>query len=316
MNSSNKLTRIAVIYDGNYFLHVNNYYAFYHKRKAKISIKGLHDFIRHKVAEVEEDSSGYRHCQIVDAHYFRGRLNAYEASKKSNTLFYERLFDDILMYEGVTTHYMPLKVSSSGEIQERGIDVWLALEAFELSSRKNFDVLVLIASDGDYTPLIRKLNALGTRVMLLSWDFEYSDNYGRKRITRTSQELLEVVTYPIAMHEEIDKRVSKSSFQINNLFLQQQKPEPKPVITTTDANEAEEEFLDIDGNSIEFSGEVLSIHNGYGFIKREPNNIFFHHQSVIGLEFEDLMPGTLVNYKITKNPAGEDIAIDVEMQGG
>ena len=103
-DKNNKLTRIGVFYDGNYFLHVSNYYAYVHKRKARISVSGLHDYIRHKVAEVEGDSSGYRHCQIVDSHYFRGRLNAKDASEKSNSLYYDRLFDDVLMKEGITTH--------------------------------------------------------------------------------------------------------------------------------------------------------------------------------------------------------------------
>ncbi|KAA3613606.1 MAG: NYN domain-containing protein [Calditrichaeota bacterium] len=296
LDKQNKLTRIGVFYDGNYFLHVSNYYAYVHERKARISVSGLHDYIRHKVAEVEGDSSGYRHCQIVDSHYFRGRLNAREAAEKSNSLYYDRLFDDVLMKEGVTTHYLPIRTSVSGIKHEKGIDVWLALEAFELAFYKRFNVLVLVASDGDYTPLIRKLNTLGTRVMLLSWDFSYNDDNGKKRTTRTAQDLLEVVTYPISMHEEIDNRVSKGSFQINNIFMQQKFERIKENIS---ANKG--------------SGEILNIKNGYGFIKRSPDNLFFHHQSVNGVDFNDLRPGDQVKYKIVKNDDGKEIASDVEL---
>jgi hypothetical protein len=88
---STKLTRIAVIYDGNYFLHVSNYYNYSHERRSRISISGLHEFIRSQVA-LEEDTD-FRLCQIVDAHYFRGRLNAHEASQRGNQLFYDRLFE-------------------------------------------------------------------------------------------------------------------------------------------------------------------------------------------------------------------------------
>ena len=80
--------------------------------------------------------------------------------KPPNQLYNERLFDDVLMRDGIITHYLPIKTLQSGVKQEKGIDVWLALEAFELSFYKRFNVLVLIASDGDYTPLIRKLNTL------------------------------------------------------------------------------------------------------------------------------------------------------------
>ncbi len=41
------------------------------------------------------------------------------------------------------------------------------VEAFELAIYKQFNVLALIACDGDYVPLVRKLNTLGTRVMVL-----------------------------------------------------------------------------------------------------------------------------------------------------
>ena len=53
---------------------------------------------------------------------------------------------------------------------EKGIDVWLALEALEQSYYKHYDFVVLLAGDGDYLPLLRKLNAFGIRVMLLFWE--------------------------------------------------------------------------------------------------------------------------------------------------
>lgn len=311
-DKSNRLTRIGVFYDGNYFLHVSNYYNYVHQRKARISVSGLHDYIRHKVAEVEGDSSGYRHCQIVDSHYFRGRLNAYEASQKSNSLYYDRLFDDVLMKEGITTHYLPVKTSQSGIKQEKGIDVWLALEAFELAYYKRFNVLVLVASDGDYTPLIRKLNTLGTRVMLLSWDFEFKDDYGNQRTTRTSQDLLEVVTYPISMHEEIDNRVAKGSFAINNLFLDSS-PSPNLNKSVPSGNQSKKVSQKTNDNQeTHLSGEILSVHNGFGFIKKLPNNLFFHYQSVNGIDFNDLKIGDEVYYEIDQNEKGEDIATNIE----
>ena len=109
---------------------------------------------------------------MVDAHYFRSRLNAQEASQRGSQLYYERVFDDILMSEGVTTHYLPVR-NKFGRKEDRGVEVWLAMEALELGIHKMFDVVVLIASDGDYVPLVRKLNTLGIRVIILSWNFEF-----------------------------------------------------------------------------------------------------------------------------------------------
>ncbi len=296
----NKLTRIGVFYDGNYFLKVSNYYNYEHPRKARISIEGLHSFIRNQVSK--EEGVDFKSCQVVDAHYFRGRLSAYDA-KELNKLYNDRIFDDILMNEGVVTHYLPLK-SRSGKREEKGIDVWLALEAYELSMYKNFSVLVLIACDGDYVPLIRKLNTLGTRVMVLNWDFKYIDEKGEMRETRTSQELLEEVTYPIAMHELIDSRVLKNDPLLNNLFVIQ---EPAPVYRNVKTP--------ISADNGIFQSTVINLKNGYGFIVSPPNNLYFSYEDMINSDFNDLKDGDVVEYTLGKNVRG-DCAKNVQKLNG
>ena len=86
--------------------------------------------LRHRIfTNFNADAEGVdaEYAQIVDAHFFRGRLWAREAEARQQ-LYAERVFDDILMAEGVVTHYLPIPQKSV-----KGIDVWLALEAFELS---------------------------------------------------------------------------------------------------------------------------------------------------------------------------------------
>lgn len=144
-NKDLSLTRIGVFYDGNYFLHVSNYYNYSHERRSRLSVSGLHHFIRNQVAQ--QESTDERLCQIVDAHYFRGRLTAGEAQKQENSLYYDRVFDDILSAEGVTTHFLPVKIKN-GVRFEKGIDVWLALEAFELAFTKDLMFLFLLHPTG------------------------------------------------------------------------------------------------------------------------------------------------------------------------
>ena len=111
------LTRIGIFYDGNFFHIVSSYYAYHHPRKARISIRGLHEFVRARVAH--EEHIDPRMCQVVDVHYFRGRFSADEA-EAAGKLHAERAFDDVLVREGVTTHYLPMgfsgrrKASTSG----------------------------------------------------------------------------------------------------------------------------------------------------------------------------------------------------------
>ncbi len=308
-NNPSSLTTIGVFYDGNYFLHVSNYYNYIHERQRRISIRGLHSFIRELVAELEGKSNS-RQCQIVDAHYFRGRMSASEASAKGNQLYYDRVFDDILMWEGVITHYLPL-VSVSGRKREKGIDVWLALDAYELAMYKKFDVVVLIASDGDYVPLARKLNTLGTRVMVLAWEFEYNDDFGNLRTTRTSQDLLREVTYPILMHELIDNPHEDNSELIDSIFVHKQaegengsyqKPTPKRTFRRP---EEDEEY---------HTSYIISLKPGYGFIEYPDNNLFFHYSEVQGVDFNELRVNDLVRFQIGKNEeTGQNIAVRVSL---
>lgn len=332
----NSLTRIGVFYDGNYFLHVSNYYNYSHERRSRISISGLHEFIRRQVAD--EEDTDIRLCQIVDAHYFRGRLNAHEAHQRGNQLFYDRLFDDILMSEGVVTHYLPVK-TYQGYRQEKGIDVWLALEAYELALHKSFDVVVLITADGDYVPLVRKLNTIGSRVMVLSWDFEFLNDEGERIVTRTSQDLLEEVSYPISMHQEIDNRIRKNDPIVQNLFVKQQQSRINftpgngsatysPVGTgtpnangsfnnTTNGNYpiSEPNFNVIDSEDGEERkiSTIRSLKTGYGFINYPPNNLFFHYTSLIDSDFNELQVDDEVAFKIGKNAEGKDIAVEVQL---
>ncbi|MFT3738436.1 MAG: NYN domain-containing protein [Breznakibacter sp.] len=293
-----KMVRIGVFYDGNYFYHVSNFYNYEHWRKKRLSISGLHDFIRHQVGV--EEGMDVRLCQIVDSHYFRGRLSAQEASQKGDTLYWDRAFEDILMSEGITTHYLPIK-SYNGYKQEKGIDVWLALEAFEQAFYKRFNVVVLIASDGDYAPLVRKLNTLGTRVMVLSWDFEYTTDNGQTFVTRTSQDLLEEVSYPLAMHEIIDNRLRKSEPLVANLFVQ------------TESKRSWRAMSDETESGALKTSEILSIKNGFGFIKYPPNNLFFHYTNVVDIDFNELKAGDQVEFTIEKNQDGEFVAKNVRM---
>ena len=301
-----KLTRIGVFYDGNYFLHVSNYYAYHHERRSRVSIAGLHEFVRQHIAD--EEDKDFALCQIVDAHYFRGRLSAQEASNEGNRLYYDRLFDDILMMEGVTTHYLPVR-TVQGYRQERGIDVWMALEAFELTLHKQFEVVVLIASDSDFVPLVRKLHTLGVRVMVLTWDYEFYDEEGRRRSTVTSQYLLDEATYPLAMHTIIDKvEENEDSFPISRLFV-----ERKRNYTTSDPVVATETVV------IEEDGElrnstIFSLKDGYGFISfPQTNNLFFHFSFLMDTDFNDLREGDAVEFTLGKNERGEPVAKNVKL---
>ena len=287
-----KLTRIGIFYDGNFFFHVSNYYHYHHERRARISLGGLHAFVRQQVADCEKTDQ--RYCQIVDAHYFRGRLRAADAEDR-DLLYKERVFDDVLVREGVTTHYLPLTRDG-----EKGIDVWLALEAYETAIYKRFDVVVLVVCDGDFLPLVRKLNTLGARVMVLGWDFRYMDPNNNERETRTAQVLLDEVTYPIMMHPIIEDRARLRDPLINGLFVPRKEfvsnaTIPRPAVVAPEGVPA-----------ATGTGWIQTLKNGYGFIAADQGgpNLFFFHEDILGVDFLELRTGDRVQYAIGQNDRG------------
>jgi len=194
-----ELTRIGIFYDGSFFARVSEYYRYHHERGTWISIAGLHEFVRDEVAKREQTDA--RYCKIVEAHYFRGRFPAEEAAERKGALLRERRFEDVLIRAGVTPHFLIMRSgenrgaeASTPPAREKGIDVWLALEAYELALRQHLNVVVLVTGDGDFLQLVRKLSTNGTRIMVTAWDLQPSANVSG---TRTAQVLLHAAPYPV-----------------------------------------------------------------------------------------------------------------------
>ncbi|MDR2020915.1 MAG: NYN domain-containing protein [Treponema sp.] len=281
------ILRIGIFYDGYYFYKVSNYYKYEHEKKARISISGLHEFIRSEVAVMT--GADIRQCQIIDAHYFKGRSSAKELGEKVQS---ERIFEDILMRENIVSHYLPLRYGENNIAQEKGIDVWLALEAYELAIYKHFDILVLVAGDGDYVPLVRKLHTLGTQVMLICWDFSYHNENGDMVETKTSRQLLDEVFYPVQMYQRIEQN---NSDYITKLFVPDRNLDKSQPLF----NFRNESIIgSYAGDTKEYESSIFSINkNGFGFIKNEEiNNIFFHYSTIANKDFSELQPGMRVKY--------------------
>jgi uncharacterized LabA/DUF88 family protein/cold shock CspA family protein len=300
MIKTNTPLKVGIFYDGNFLLHASNYYNYIHPQRSRISINGLHSFIRQRIAK--EEGCEVKWVNIAEAHYFRGRINAAEAAQRGSQLYNDRVFEDILMAEGIQTHYLPLR-NYSGKKEERGIDVWLSLEVFQFAMEGKVDVVALIVSDTDYAPLMRKLSSLGIRTMLLSWEFDYVNDEGAKVVTKTSHELLQLADYPIPMHTEIEKGLKKGVPAITSIFVDndnQTNGGGKAAIEHTDETDYSDRETEV--------SEILSIKNGFGFVKYPNNNLFFHSLDVVDGSFYDLAPGDKVEFVIDKNQLNQDVA--------
>ena len=316
--ANEQMTKIGIFYDGNFFSHVSNYYNYAHPRKARINLAGLHEFVREEVAKAEQVDR--RYCQIVDIHYFRGRLSAATASSRQ-VLLGERQWDEVLMNEGVVTHYQPLVQGRYSRLEEKGVDVALALEAFESAALKRFDVVVLVTGDGDYVPLVRKLSGLGARVMLLAWEFNYTDDRGVERATGVAQRLLDEVTYPVSMHLVVDDKGRRNDPLVSRLFMPKresgsdhttQSPTSRGVATAPSC-----------GTSAAVErrqGAIIGLKSGYGFLRSEGlgANVFFHFSALLDRDFNSLQIGQPVTFHVIqteKGLVGQDIKADQSLGG-
>lgn len=308
MNSDrprNPALKVGVFYDGSYFTHVSNYYNYVHPHHRRLHIGGVHEFIKHMVAEREGTTPNL--CHVIDAHFFRGRFSAKDANEKPNQLYYDRVFDDVLMYNGVQTHYLPVK-DLMGRKREKGIDVLMALETYELCMLKRYDVVALICSDGDHVPLVRKLHALGCKTMLLGWDFEYTDETtGELQTTKTSTDLWNTVSYPLEMADLVEEGLREDDEVVRDMFvLKESSPREmdgeRPLVSMSDYTDEERH-----------TGEVMSLHNGYGFIRYPDNNVFFLHDDLVGVEFSDLSIGSMLEFNVAMNSRGQRVAKNISL---
>lgn len=301
-NCTSAIVRIGVFYDGTYVARVSDHYLYGHPRQARLAIAGLQAYARMKIAQREGVDE--RKCHVIDAHYFRGRLSARQALEQ-NTLFGERQFDDVLIREGVTMHYLPISVDREGEKFEKGVDVWFALEAFELALHKQFDVVVLVTGDADFVPLARKLNTLGTRVMLLAWDFESVRN-GKKYSTHTARTLVNAVDYPVMMDQEIDQAQpegSRGERAVARLFV------PPGCAPQTQDTDGPMPLSQLQRGKL----STLIASRGFGFIEHASGEpLYFHASALRGCTMEALHPGQAVSFRTAPSARGID-ACEVQL---
>lgn len=157
---------IGVFIDGGYYAKINE--GLQQKKMADgVNLKGLFSFIPEMIAQIA--GVDRKHLYITEAHYYRGRFRAKEADSR-NLLLSERKFEDTLIDNDVIFHYKHLREAPGGGIIEKGIDTWFALDTYEMTLYREFDYVVLISGDADHEMLARKLKALKTHTILLTWD--------------------------------------------------------------------------------------------------------------------------------------------------
>jgi uncharacterized LabA/DUF88 family protein len=191
-----KQISIGVFIDGGYYAKIDE--GLKRSLSMQVNLSSLLAFIRRQISDKYQ--APYEDCQITESHYFRGRYRVYDANNK-HILYSERKFEDSLIENDVVFHYKHLReVKKNGEVTiiEKGIDTWYALETYELTLLRKFEVVVMITGDADHEMIARKLKALKSRVLLLTWNMSEASS-------STSPLLKEEANWHIELSEEFAK---------------------------------------------------------------------------------------------------------------
>ena len=183
---------IGVFIDGGYFAKINEGLA--KTKVGSVNVKGLLQYIPEMISKI--DNVERRSVYITESHYYRGRYRVHDAERR-NLLYSERQFEDSLIENDIIFHYKHLRENPQGGVIEKGVDTWFALDTYEMTLYRNFDYVVLISGDADHEMLARKLKALKTHTILLTWD--------PAKTGSTSRFLSEEVCTHIDISKEIEK---------------------------------------------------------------------------------------------------------------
>ena len=190
--ASSKINSIGLFIDGGYYMKINEALANRKENRMRLNLHNLINYVRKCVSEHYEVAK--EDCLVTESHYFQGRYRARNITNKKQ-FEDDRYFEDKLIEEDVVLHFKHIQdVPSDADptktvVREKGIDVWFALETFELSMYRDFDFVVLITGDTDHEMLARKIKALKKQVILLTWTLDDK--------TKSGKYLREEVTYHI-----------------------------------------------------------------------------------------------------------------------
>ena len=195
-----EILSVGVFIDGGYYAKINEGFG----GTREVNLKGLLSFVCRRIAQ--EKGIDRNRLYVTESHYYRGRYRAAEAKSK-NLLYDERKFEDMLIENDVIFHYKHLRTNPNGGVIEKGVDTWFALDTYEMTIFREFDFVVLISGDADHEMLARKLKALKTHVILLTWD--------PANTASTSRFLREEV----CSHFDMNKAVAEDENLLKNLVI-------------------------------------------------------------------------------------------------
>jgi hypothetical protein len=305
---STPILRIGVFIDRSYLLSVSEYYRNIHERHSRISPLGLAAFIQREVAILENVAE--RYCRIVQQQCFGG-LPAMQHSQQPQLLEDDLPFEDEL----IGANAKACSGHRDTRDDEKKAEVEMILNAYVAASRDGVEVVALVADDSCYEPLVRQLNAIGTRSLLLVWRFSSTDTRtGQQRQTTVAETLIQQANYVLDMTARIDLGIADDPL-VKGLFARE--TAPPHVLAVPDDDDEDQRNSTANEDRFGTIGHI-NPQKLCGSIREEgcARTWLFLSSAVRGVKFHELRHGQPVVFSLAPNPQRPDemMAVDIELE--
>ena len=213
------LIRVAIFFDGYFFYKFSTYCLKHHPVASRLNLKGFQAYVLRYVAD--QLGVPLKEVRLAEAHYFWGRP---KANEEGNGVLHPWVrFEDALIASGVVIHPSHLAYEEERMV-EKGVDISLAVEALDLAHQGRYDLLVLVAGDADFVPLVRKLASLGVGVVVPKVDEHYEED-GKPKVIKTSLQLVQEAHFALDLSRELRSYPWPSESEVWRMFLTKEKEE-------------------------------------------------------------------------------------------
>jgi hypothetical protein len=111
----------------------------------------------------------------------------------------------------VQPHFLP-----RNRYGEKGVDMELGLEMYSSAVSGRIDIAALLATDGDFAPLARRVRSVGVEVVLLGFHLPHI----QPKPIALSPRLADSVSLLVPMPELIDRPTPTGRLLVDGIFLQ------------------------------------------------------------------------------------------------
>lgn len=160
--------RVGFFLDGYTLKKVNEYYRVHHRYHANLDFRGLKSWVQLQVHRYFNKSN---RVVALETHYYHPQRNPHIYGRGAKGVF---KLEFELLNAGYQVHYSD-HVEEDGHL---GPNMGLVEDAQMFAAYCEMNAVVLLSTQGQYAPLVDRLQKMGIPVLLLGWSFQYpKDNH-------------------------------------------------------------------------------------------------------------------------------------------